>query len=121
MITFSDVECTQEYWLTGTDFTAADVTATIAMITISRIGMSPRYFSSTKRPLVYDYYIRLLKRPTVQKTVAVLNSLSSYMIRQTLKTYSKKVLKIGVVVGLLALGYVGYKEYSKIRSGLAKA
>lgn len=111
----------KEHWLFGGNFTAADITATMLMYRLKLIGMAPRYFSATTRPAVLEYYTSLMNRPAAQKMVAVSNSVSSYLYRQTLKSFGKKALKIGVVIGLVALGYAGYKEYSNIQKGLAKA
>ncbi|XP_045191361.2 ganglioside-induced differentiation-associated protein 1-like isoform X2 [Mercenaria mercenaria] len=116
-----DAEDAQEYWLIGTSFTAADITATILMFRLRLIGVAPRYLSSEKRPIVHEYYNRIMKRPSIQEIVDINNSTSSYVYKQTVKFYGKKALKIGLVLGLVAIGYAGYREYSKIHRGLAKA
>lgn len=121
IIVFEEAEETEEYWLVGRSFTAADITATVLMLNLRQIAIAARFFSAEKRPIVYEYYNRLFLRPSVQKMVAVNDSTQSYVIKQVAKSYCKKALKVGVIIGLVAICFVGYKEYSRIHKGLTKA
>ncbi|XP_045192246.2 ganglioside-induced differentiation-associated protein 1-like [Mercenaria mercenaria] len=100
-------------WLFGPAFTAADITAATLFLRLKLIGLDTRYFSTTTRPLVYEYYTRLMKRPSVVKMKTKLGSLKGVVAKMKLKTYGIKALKVGLVVGLIGLGYFGFKEYFK--------
>ena len=95
----------------GNDFTAADVTATTLLVRLKLIGLDTRYFSPTTRPEVYEYYSRLMKRTSVMKMLAKMNEMQGLLKKMMLKSLGIKVLKIGVVIGIIGLGYVGFKKY----------
>lgn len=73
--------------------------------------MGPRYFSATVRPQLWEYYNKLLQRPAFQKTLA---KLPAYARKMIFTFVAKTALKIGAVVGLVGVGYYGYK---KLKSG----
>lgn len=110
----------QEYWLVGRNFTAADITAIVLMYKLHVIAIAARYFSSEKRTIVHEYYNRLMQRPSVQTSIATDNSATSYLQKQMLKSFGKKALKVAVIVGLVAICFAGFREYSKIHRGLGK-
>ncbi|XP_045194366.2 ganglioside-induced differentiation-associated protein 1-like [Mercenaria mercenaria] len=106
-------EGSRNTWLFGPTFTAADITATTLFFRLKFVGVDTRYFSSTTRPVVYEYYTRLMERPSVVKMVAKFASFKGIMAKMMLKTYGIRALKLGLIVGLVGLGYVGLREYFK--------
>lgn len=112
--TFPEKHDSEDTWLLGPTFTAADITAVILMFRLNFIGIAPRYFSSTKRPIVHEYYTRAKERPSVMKTFAMFDQAFDIIRKVMLKKYGLKALKIVVVVGALSvLGYVGFKQFFK--------
>ncbi|XP_045182557.2 ganglioside-induced differentiation-associated protein 1-like [Mercenaria mercenaria] len=116
-----ELEGNRNTWLFGPTFTAADITAITLFIRLKFVGVDTRYFSSTKRPVVHEYFTRLMKRPSVVKMMAKFASSKSIMVKMMLKTYGIRALKFGLIVGLTGLGYVGLREYFKETKILQKA
>ncbi|XP_045191510.2 ganglioside-induced differentiation-associated protein 1-like isoform X2 [Mercenaria mercenaria] len=97
-------------WLFGPAFTAADITAIGLMIRLTFIGIAPRYFSIDKRPIVQAYYTRAMQRPSVKKILEVMDAAPGAIMRSFIKSKALKVLKFAIAVGVVALGYVGFKK-----------
>lgn len=104
-------------YLFGPTFTAADITAAVLFIRLQMLGVTSRFFSDKKRPLVNDYYKKLSGRPSVKKIEAKLDKMMANMkMAVFVKSTGLKVLKFGLSLGLIGLGIYGVKEYLK-RSG----
>ncbi|WAR18938.1 GDAP1-like protein, partial [Mya arenaria] len=114
--TAKENESGQETWLFGPEFTAADITLAVLMIRLTMVGVSRRFFSIEKRNGVFDYYIRMNKKPTIIKAKEKMYTMTGIVVRQKLRAAGKVTLKIGAVIALLGIGYLGCKEISKILS-----
>ena len=98
------------YWLCGTTYTAADLTATTLLLRFQMLGIDDRFFSS-KRPLCYQYRDQLLARPTTKKLTEAADRTYSLMRNKMMKTVAKRVMKLGVLVGLVGAGVFVYRKY----------
>lgn len=99
--------------LFGPEFTAADISAFILMFRLDYIGIGSRYFSAAVRPEVFGYYQRVMQRPAVVQTLAVVNNAAIIHMKMALKSIGMKAVKVGLVVGLIGLAYVGYKKFGR--------
>ncbi|XP_033754473.1 ganglioside-induced differentiation-associated protein 1-like [Pecten maximus] len=84
-------------WLVGSRFTMADINLVILLDRLSFLGMEARYFTPSKRPLTYDFYVRMGKRKSVQQLREKFQSVSKIMLGRMLKK------SIPVVVGVLGV------------------
>ena len=98
------------YWLCGVSYTAVDITATTLLLRFQMLGIDDRFFSS-KRPLCCQYRERLLARPTTKKLTEAADRTYSLMRNKMIKTVAKRVMKIGVLVGLVGAGVFFYRKY----------
>ncbi|XP_052801639.1 ganglioside-induced differentiation-associated protein 1-like isoform X2 [Mya arenaria] len=119
----SAAECSEgeDVWLCGARFTAADITAAMLMFRLEMVGVLSRFASPSGRQEVLSYYTRLSARPTVKRTYALVEKSKSVYMMYAVKKYGKIALKIGLVVGLVGLGYLGVREYSRAYKGIKNA
>ena len=101
---------TGDYWLCGTSFTAADITATTLILRFQMLGIDDRYFNS-KRPWCCEYRDRLLARPSTKKLIETSDRTPALLRNKMIKTVAKRVMKAGLVVGLVGAGIFVYRKY----------
>lgn len=70
----------EEFWLTGPQYTAADVAIVIFIDRLTMLGLDGRYFTKEKRPLLNNYCQKIGQRKAVQ------------MMREDVKKTAKKQL-----------------------------
>ena len=101
----------KDVWLFGPEFTAGDISACMFMYRLNMLGLGPRYFSPTVRPTVFDYYNRLMVRPSVVKTLSVMSKMVALELKKVVKKYAKRAAKLGLVVGVVGVAYLAYKQF----------
>ncbi|XP_033754475.1 ganglioside-induced differentiation-associated protein 1-like [Pecten maximus] len=84
-------------WLVGSRFTLADINLVILLDRLSFLGMEERYFTPSKRPLTYDFYVRIGKRKSVQQLRKKFQSTLKIMLTRMLKKAFPTVVGILVV------------------------
>ncbi|XP_033754476.1 ganglioside-induced differentiation-associated protein 1-like [Pecten maximus] len=88
-------------WLVGPRFTMADINLVILLDRLNFLGMEERYFTPSKRPLTYDFYVRIGKRKSVQQLREKFQSVSKIMLDRMLKKSIPAVVGVlGVVAGI---------------------
>ena len=100
----------EESWLCGNIFSAADINATILMLRLNMLGLMERYCTS-KRPAVCDYTKRLMERPPARKIKELSTSLPALFRKRLMKIVAKNVLKAGAVLAIVGAGVYIYKKY----------
>lgn len=104
------VGANDDYWLFGASFNAADVSVAILFFRLYQLGVDERYYSATKRPLVFAYNARLLKRPSVIKMRNMAGSSFRLMLSRRAKSGVARLVKMALVVGFIGLaGYAVWK------------
>ncbi|CAG2206933.1 GDAP1 [Mytilus edulis] len=88
-----------EYWLTGTQFNAADILLVVFMDRIVMLGLEDRYFCKTKRPLLYDYLQRIGQRKSVQMLRADVKTAITMVMWNAVKAAVPYVVGIGLAIG----------------------
>ena len=110
---FTENDDQDEYWLTGKDFTAADITTAVLLFRMWFIGMDIRYFAKEKRPHVYAYYSRLQMRQSFKKIPKEIRKSYFYVVKAAVTPVAKKLAKVVVVVGLLGMVGFAVREISR--------
>ncbi|XP_069111944.1 ganglioside-induced differentiation-associated protein 1-like [Argopecten irradians] len=89
-------------WLVGSQFTMADIYLVILLDRLNFLGLEERYFPSSKRPLTYDFYVRIGKRKSVQQLRQKFRTVSKVMVCRMLKKAAPVVVGLlGIVAGLI--------------------
>ena len=102
----------EETWLCGNVFTAADINAVILILRLNMVGIEARYCSA-KRPAVCEYVKRLKERSSTKKISAMYDSLPSLFRKRILKMVGKRMFQASILLGIAGAGYFIYKKYSK--------
>ena len=102
----------EETWLCGNVFTAADINAVILILRLNLVGLEVRY-CSVKRPAVCEYVKRLKERSSTKKISAMFDSLPSLFRKRFLKMVGKRMFQASVLLGIAGAGYFIYKKYNK--------
>lgn len=89
----------EEYWLTGTQFNAADILLVVFMDRIALLGLEDRYFCKTKRPLLYDYLQRIGQRKSVQMLRADVKTAFTMTLWNAAKAAVPYVVVLGLAIG----------------------
>nr|XP_002735325.1 PREDICTED: ganglioside-induced differentiation-associated protein 1-like [Saccoglossus kowalevskii] len=95
-------EDSDDYWLLGSNFTAADVYVAVLLNRLRFVGLHHHFES---KPLITAYWKRLQSRPSFR--VACLPSLYPllfYFIGNQIKTYVPVVIGIGVIAAAVIYG-----------------
>lgn len=106
-------DISDELWLFGPMFTAADISLSILLSRLTTLGLEGRYFPPDKCPCVYSYHLQVQKRPAFRRIQKEISNLTLTLLWENLKTaspYILAVLGIGTVTG------VGYYVYKKVNS-----
>lgn len=106
-------DISDELWLFGPMFTAADISLSILLSRLTTLGLEGRYFPPDKCPCVYSYHLQVQKRPAFRRIQKEISNLTLTLLWENLKTaspYILTVLGIGTVTG------VGYYVYKKVNS-----
>ncbi|KAH3778899.1 ganglioside-induced differentiation-associated protein 1-like [Dreissena polymorpha] len=110
----------QDDWLFGPEMTAADLALICLLIRLQMIGILSRYVNRTVRPELLRYFNRIDTRASILKLREIMASVKYVYMRRAIKKYGVMVLKIGTVVGIGYVCYLGYKALSKMEKVLAK-
>ena len=102
----------EETWLCGNVFTAADINAVILILRLNMVGLEARYCNA-KRPAVCEYVKRLKERSSTKKISAMFNSLPSLFRKRILKMVGKRMFQASILLGIAGAGFLIYKKYSK--------
>ena len=81
------------------------------------MGVSARYFSNELRPSLFMYRDRMMQRASVKRTILLAETIVDKHVTagsdKSQTSYGKTVFKMVLVVGVIACGYVGYKQIMK--------
>ena len=102
----------EETWLCGNVFTAADINAVILILRLNMVGIEARYCNA-KRPAVCEYVKQLKERSSTKKISAMFDSLHSLFRKRILKVVGKRMLQASILLGIAGAGFLIYKKYSK--------
>ena len=106
-------DISDELWLFGPMFTAADISLSILLSRLTTLGLDSRYFPLDKCPCIHNYYLQVQKRPAfkhIQKEVSNLNLTLFWENLKTASPYIFTILGIGTATG------VGCYVYKKMNS-----
>lgn len=102
-----------ELWLFGPMFTAADISLAVLLSRLSLLGLDGRYFPSDKCPCVQQYFWQVKKRPAFQRIEKEIANVKLTIAWENVKTASPYVIG---AVGLGMAAGTGYYAYKKISS-----
>ncbi|XP_030839505.1 ganglioside-induced differentiation-associated protein 1 [Strongylocentrotus purpuratus] len=102
-----------EYWLCGKTFTIADIYLSCLLHRLTFVGQAERLFLS-KRPLVTDYYNRVLLRKSFRKECVYANNMFWSMFMPMLRAKVKKARPFLFVVSAIAIGVIAYYKKEEI-------
>ena len=106
-------DISDELWLFGPMFTAADISLSAILSRLTLLGLDSRYFSADKCPCLHNYYQQLQKRPAYQKIQTQIANLKMTLLWENFKTASPYIL---TVLGIGTATGVGYYAYKKMNS-----
>lgn len=106
-------DISDELWLFGPMFTAADISLSAILSRLTLLGLDSRYFSPDKCPCLHNYYQQLQKRPAYQKIQTQIANLKMTLLWENFKTASPYIL---TVLGIGTATGVGYYAYKKMNS-----
>ncbi|XP_054772545.2 ganglioside-induced differentiation-associated protein 1-like [Lytechinus pictus] len=99
-----------EYWLCGETFTIADIFLSCVLHRLTFVGQAHRLFIS-KRPLVTDYYNRVLVRKSFRKECMYANSAFWAMFVPMVRATMKKARPFISALSAVSIGvYVYYRR-----------
>ncbi|XP_052815285.1 ganglioside-induced differentiation-associated protein 1-like [Mya arenaria] len=105
-------EISDELWLFGPMFTAADISLAILLSRLSLLGLAGRFFPASKFPCIHQYYYQVRKRPAFVKIRKEIANLKWTMAWENFKWVSPYIIG-GVLVGSgVGAGYLIYKKLS---------
>ncbi|XP_053401587.1 ganglioside-induced differentiation-associated protein 1-like [Mercenaria mercenaria] len=102
-----------ELWLFGPMFTAADISLSVLLNRLALLGLDGRYFSTAKCPCIHQYYWQVKKRAAFQKIEKEIANLKMTLFWENFKTASPYIagaIGVGAAVG------TGYYIYKKLDS-----
>lgn len=102
-----------EYWLCGKTFTIADIYLSCLLHRLTFVGQAERLFLS-KRPLLTDYYNRVLLRKSFRKECVYANNVFWSMFMPMLRAKVKKARPFLFVVSAIAIGVIAYYKKEEI-------
>lgn len=105
------IDVSDELWLFGPMFTAADISLAILLSRLSLLGLADRYFSVESCPCIHQYFEQIKKRPAFIKIEKEIAALKYTLIWENLKEASPYILGL---VGVSVLAITGYYAYKKI-------
>ena len=103
-------DISDELWLFGPMFTAADISLSILLSRLTILGLDSCYFPPDMCPCIHNYYLQVQKRPAfkqIQKEVANLNLTLCWENLKIASPYIFMILGIGTATGA---GYYAYKK-----------
>lgn len=103
------IDNTQDLWLFGARFTAADISLIVLLNRLVMLGLDSRYFSAERRPYLMKYHEQQLKRPSVEQLMKEIRSIMKGMYWQSVLPSSTigRWAAIGLGIGL---GYLIYRK-----------
>lgn len=103
-------DISDELWLFGPMFTAADISLAILLRRLKLLGLDTNFFPAQTSPCIHQYYYQVQKRPAFQKIDKEISNLKLTLVWENLKTASPY---IAGVVGLAAAVGAGVYIYKK--------
>ena len=106
-------DISDELWLFGPMFTAADISLSVLLNRLTLLGLDRRYFPIDKCPCICQYYAQVKKRRAFLKIEKEIANLRMTLIWENFKTISPYLaggFGIGVLIG------AGYYTYKKLNS-----
>ncbi|XP_076110580.1 ganglioside-induced differentiation-associated protein 1-like isoform X1 [Mytilus galloprovincialis] len=91
-----------DYWLTGPQFTAADILLAVIMDRLTILGLEDRFFSKSGRPLLFEYQQRISQKKSVQMLRAEAKKIGPLLLLSGVKSVAPYVGSVAVLV--LAIG-----------------
>jgi hypothetical protein len=96
-------------WLFGVRFTAADITLTTLLNRLDFLGLIERYISANKRPMLCDYFERVLKRRSVMDVLADVRTVPWITVKRKIRRTAPYIGGIAAAVALAGLVMKFYK------------
>ncbi|KAH3824454.1 ganglioside-induced differentiation-associated protein 1-like [Dreissena polymorpha] len=102
-----------ELWLFGPMFTAADIGLAVLLHRLTLLGLARRFFPPDRCPCIHQYFYQVQKRPAFQKIQHEIGMLRLTLALQTLKAASPYLLALGIVGVGIGAGYYVYKKINE--------
>ncbi|XP_060593454.1 ganglioside-induced differentiation-associated protein 1-like [Ruditapes philippinarum] len=99
-----------ELWLFGPMFTAADISLSVLLNRLYLLGLDGRYFSTSKCPCIHQYYWQVKKRPAFQRIEKEIANLKMTMLWDSVKTASPYIAGAVTLGAAVGTGYYIYKK-----------
>lgn len=106
-------DISDELWLFGPMFTAADISLAILLSRLSLLGLADHLFPVDHCPCIHQYFEQIKKRPAFIKIEKDIATLKYTLVWENLKDASPYILG---VVGMSLLAVTGYFAYKKFIS-----
>lgn len=111
MYIFSEgADYSDELWLFGPMFTAADISLSVLLNRLSLLGLDGRYFSTSKCPCIHQYYWQVKKRPAFQRIEKEIANLKMTLFWENVKTASPYIAGAVTLGAAVGTGYYVYKK-----------
>ncbi|XP_052059623.1 ganglioside-induced differentiation-associated protein 1-like [Mytilus californianus] len=92
----------KEYWLTGSQFNVADIILAVIMDRLTILGLEDRFFSKSRRPLLFDYQQRIGQKKSVKMLRTEAKKIGPLLLLSGVKSVAPYVGSVAVLA--LAIG-----------------
>lgn len=103
-------DISDELWLFGPMFTAADISLTILLDRLTLLGLNERFFPSDKCPCICQYFENVRKRPAYKMIQKEVSNLRLTLLWENLKTACPFILASVGVACVVGGAYLAYKK-----------
>lgn len=106
-------DLSDELWLFGPMFTAADISLSILLHRLKLLGLNTNIFPAQTYPCINQFYYQVQKRPAFQKIEKEIAHIKLTLVWENLKTASPYIAGVLGAAAALGLGVYIYKKTSE--------
>lgn len=103
-------DISDELWLFGPMFTAADISLSILLHRLTLLGLDTNFFPAKLAPCTHQYYYQVRKRPAFQKIEKEVSNIKLTLVWENLKTASPYIAGAVAMGAAVGVGVYVYKK-----------